>query len=156
VSLILPVIFFLAALVFTFYPILPGALFAIAGMVIYGFTEGWTDFPIWFWLVQGLLVALNFLIDWLSSVLGIKRAGGSKHAMWGSAIGMFIAPFLMGPVGILVGPVVGAMAGELMHVRKAGHLARVGLGSFIGFLLGTIVKLILVAAQTVIFLLRIY
>lgn len=155
-SLVLPVIFFLAALAFTFYPILPGALFAIAGIVIYGFTVGWSVFPLWFWIVQGMLVALNFLVDWVANIVGIKRAGGSKQAMWGSAIGMFLAPFFMGPVGILVGPVVGAIAGELVHVRTAGHLARVGIGSFVGFLAGTILKLVLVAAQIVLFLLRIW
>lgn len=155
-SLILPVLFFVAGLFFTLYPILPGALFVIAGILIYGLTEGWSIFPIWFWIVQGLLVFLNFAMDWIANMLGIKRVGGSKQAMWGSAVGMLVAPFIMGPIGLLVGPFTGAMIGELLHIREVKHITRVGIASLLGFLVGTMVKFTLVLIQILLFALRIW
>ncbi|MFC4766416.1 DUF456 domain-containing protein [Effusibacillus consociatus] len=155
-TLVLPILLFIAGIAFTLYPLLPGALFVLAGIISYGLLEGWSAFPYWFWMVQALLIALNFLADWVSSVLGIKRAGGSKQAIWGSAIGMLIGPFVMGPFGILAGPVVGAMAGELIRVQKAGQIARVGFASLIGFILGTLSKLVLVLLQIVLFAIRIW
>lgn len=155
-SFILPVLFFAVGLFFTLYPILPGVFFVTAGIVIYGFTAGWDVFPVWFWLVQSGLIILNFAIDWITSLFGIKRAGGSKKAVWGSAIGMLIGPFLLGPIGILVGPLIGAMIGEVLHVREAKHIARVGAASLVGVLFGTMIKLTLVLLQILLFVLRVW
>lgn len=155
-SLILAVILFAVGLFFTLYPILPGVFFVTAGIVIYGFTAGWDVFPVWFWVVQLVLIILNFAIDWIASLFGIKRAGGSKKAVWGSVIGMLIAPFLMGPIGILVGPFTGAMIGESLHVKEAKHIARVGIASLMGFLFGTMIKLTLVLLQIFLFVLRVW
>lgn len=155
-SLVGPILFFAAGVLFSLYPILPGALFAIGGMLIYGFLEGWSEFPVWFWYVQGFLVLVNFLTDWIANIFGIKRVGGSKEAIWGSAIGMLVMPIVMGPFGILVGPFVGAVIGEVLHVREAGHVARVGIASLIGFLLGSMIKFVLVLIQILIFVLQIW
>jgi uncharacterized protein YqgC (DUF456 family) len=155
-SLLLSILFFAAGVLFTLYPILPGALFIIGGMLVYGLLEGWSEFPVWFWYAQGFLVLLNFSTDWAASLFGIKQVGGSKQAIWGSAIGILVAPFVIGPVGILIGPFVGAVIGELMHVREAGHVTRVGIASLIGFLLGSMIKFVLVLTQILLFVLRIW
>lgn len=150
------ILFFLAGVIFTLYPILPGALFVTVGIVIYGWVGGWHAFPGWFWVIQLLLVTLNFSTDWTANLLGIKRAGGSKQAIWGSAIGVIVGPLLFGPVGILIGPVLGAMAGELLHIREVRHITRVGVASFVGFLVGTLIKLTFVLGQVLLFFLQIW
>ncbi|BCJ85712.1 DUF456 domain-containing protein [Effusibacillus dendaii] len=150
-GLAIAIIFFLAGVLFTIYPILPGALFVLAGMVIYGLMEGWSHFPLWFWVVQVILTALNFTVDWLSSVLGIKRAGGSKWAVWGSIIGTLVGPLVAGPFGILIGPVAGAMIGQLVAARKAREITRVGIAVFLGFIIGTFTKLMIIMIQMIVF-----
>ncbi|TCS75838.1 DUF456 domain-containing protein [Effusibacillus lacus] len=156
VVLTLAIFLFVAGVLFTLYPILPGTLFVLAGILVYGAMEGWAAFPLWFWIVQAVLIALNFLTDWVASVLGIKRVGGSKQAIWGTTLGLIIGPLLLGPIGILAGPVLGAIIGELIQMRQAGQIARVAVASLIGFLLGIMVKFVLVLIQITLFAVQVW
>lgn len=141
---------FLMAIGFSFFPILPAIIFSVAGIILYAAVRGYATFPIWFWILQGIVVILYFLVDNFSGVVGVKRVGGSSKAIWGSMIGLLIFPFLLGPLGMLMGPVVGAIVGEIWHRRSIsdpGSIAKVGAASLAGFLAGNLVKLILVGAQ---------
>ena len=70
-----------------------------------------------------------------------KIFGGSRPATIGATIGA-IAGFLFGPIGIIVGPFAGAVIGELMNNRNDLNRAiKVGLGSFLSFIVGTGIKL---------------
>jgi uncharacterized protein YqgC (DUF456 family) len=61
--------------------------------------------------------------------------------MWGCVIGL-IAGLWMTPIGLIVGPFLGALIGELLGNAKAEHALRAAVGSFVGFLFGTLLKLI--------------
>jgi uncharacterized protein YqgC (DUF456 family) len=144
-ALAIAVVLFLLGIVFTIYPILPGAVFAFAGVIVYAWITGSHTLPKWVYILSALMVLANFAIDSLASTLGVKKAGGSKQAMIGAAVGTMVLPFLVGPIlGVILGPVIGAIIGELLHVRNAGHLAKVGFASLLGFLTGTVLKLITV------------
>ncbi|MGQ9512742.1 DUF456 domain-containing protein [Thermodesulfitimonas sp.] len=140
VGLVVAVIFFLAGLAGTILPILPGAPLILAGMVIYGLFTGFVKLNLLFFVGQALLVALTFAVDYLASAWGVARHGGSKLAIWGSAIGLLIGAFFA-PAGIILGPFAGAFLGELVASRRSVHSLRVGVGSLIGFFGGTLVKL---------------
>jgi len=71
--------------------------------------------------------------------LGTKKLGGSKYGVWGSTIGIIVGLFF-GPVGIILGPALGAFIGELIYQKKADVAFKAALGSFIGFLAGTVLK----------------
>src|SRR5690606_41814330 len=78
-----------------------------------------------------------------SDLWGSRRFGGSKMGEKGAMIGVF-AGLLMGPFGIIIGPFLGAFIGEMIHDRSNINGAlRAAIGSFIGFLTGTGIKLIL-------------
>jgi len=71
-----------------------------------------------------------------------RRFGGSRSGAIGATVGVFAGFFLFPPVGIILGPFVGAVLGELLNDR--GDVPKaflVGFGSFLAFVVGTGVKL---------------
>ena len=152
----------LAAAFFTVVPVLPGALLVPLGAVACALVDGWDQFAWWFWVAQAVLIAVSIAVDQVAQLVGVKRAGGSRHAMWGGAIGVFAGPFVLalvlGPFALLVGPpigaVVGTLAGEEYGRSRAGRsdgaprdYHRLGTVALLAFAVGTSIKLVLVAVQ---------
>jgi len=142
VGLVIALLFFLAGLAGTILPVLPGAPLILAGMVIYGLFTGFAKLDLLFFAGQTCLTVLTFAVDYFANAWGITRYGGSKLAVWGGAVGLLAGVFL-GPQGLILGPFFGAFLGELLTSRRSLHALRVGAGSLIGFLSGTLVKLAL-------------
>ncbi len=140
-GLALAIVLFLAGLVGTVLPVLPGAPLVLAGMVVYGLFTGFEHLPLYFFIGQGLLAAFTFVVDYLANAWGVTRFGGSKAAIWGGVLGLLFGAFVFPPLGLLVGPFAGAFLAELAASRRSFHAFRVGAGSLVGFLGGTAVKL---------------
>mgnify|MGYP000188669201 CR=1 FL=1 len=149
VGLIIAIIFFLAGLAGTVLPVLPGAPLILAGMVVYGLFAGFADLSVFFFLGQAAATALTFLVDYIANAWGVSRYGGSKVALWGSALGLLFGAFILGPIGIILGPFTGAFIGELLASRRVIHAVRVGIGSLVGFFGGTLVKLAIETAMII-------
>ncbi|MDF9407339.1 MAG: hypothetical protein A4E52_00254 [Pelotomaculum sp. PtaB.Bin013] len=141
VGIVIAVVFFTAGIIGTIMPVLPGAPLIWLGMLIYGIFVKFNNMSWLFFAGQGLVVALVFLIDYLAGVWGVKRYGGSKAAVWGSVIGGILGILLLGPFGLIFGPFIGAVAGELYRKSDLNKAFQVGIGTLIGFLGGTILKL---------------
>lgn len=123
----------------TIVPILPGTMMIFAGISLVAW---WTDFVIIgvpVLVVTGVLVFLSLVVDFLSSVLGAKRVGASSLALWGATLGSFIGMFFMIP-GIILGPFLGAFIGEYIAQSNASQATRAGLGTWLGLLVGTVLK----------------
>lgn len=140
-GLIIAIIFFIAGIIGTILPALPGAPLIWLGMLIYGFIVKFNNLPWTFYLGQGLAVALIFLIDYLSGIWGVRRYGGSRSAVWGSILGGLLGVILMGPFGLIIGPFAGAVIGELSQKKTAEKAFQVGVGTLIGLFGGTFLKL---------------
>jgi hypothetical protein len=54
---------------------------------------------------------------------------------------ILIGPLAAGFPGLILGPFVGAAAGELLRGRSCREALRSGWGTFIGFLVGSVVKI---------------
>lgn len=141
IGMVIAIILFIAGILGTVLPALPGAPLIWLGMLIYGFFVKFSNLPWTFYLGQGLAVVLIFLIDYLAGIWGVKRYGGSRAAVWGSVLGGLLGVFLMGPFGLIFGPFLGAVAGELYQKNSPGKAFQVGIGTLIGFLGGTVLKL---------------
>lgn len=140
--LILAALLLLVAFLGCVLPVLPGLPLAYVALLLLHFTD-YVDYSISFLVIWGVVVLVIQVLDAIVPAWGTKRVGGSKWGMWGSAIGIVVGLFL-GPWGIIVGPFLGAVLGELLHGKEAVVALKAGFGSFLGFLVGTIAKLIVV------------
>ena len=93
-------------------------------------------------VLLGVLVVLALIVDFAATALGAKKVGASKKAIAGSVAGTFVGLFF-GLPGLLLGPFVGAVLGELAAQRYLDQATRVGIATWVGLLLGTIAKLAL-------------
>ncbi|MCW4473779.1 DUF456 domain-containing protein [Xanthomonas sp. H13-6] len=127
-------------------PALPGVPLVFAGLLLGAWADGFERVGWVPLLVLGLLTLLSFVADILATVVGAQRVGASRKALWGTLIGSVAGLFFM-PLGLFVGPLAGALLGEYWHSRQLGHAARVGLGTWLGILLGIAFKAALIVAM---------
>ena len=155
-GLIIAFIFFVAGLAGTVLPVLPGAPLILLGMVIYGLFAGFVKFTWGFFIWQAIAVVLTFFIDYLASIWGIRRSRGSKAALWGSIIGLTGGIMVLGPAGIILGPFLGAFLGEFLVKQSFDRALQTGIGSLVGLLGGTVLKLIIELTMIIWFFMVIY
>ena len=136
----------------SFIPIIPGPLCGWLGLLLIHLTSVVT--MDWTFLGITLSVAiLIFILDYFIPIWGTKRFGGTKAGAYGAGIGMLVGIF-MGPVGIIFGPFIGALAGELSQKTPMKQAYKAALGSFIGFLTGTFLKFLICTAFLILYVLR--
>jgi uncharacterized protein len=108
---------------------------------------GWITLTVLF-----LLMLLTFAIELVAAGLGAKRVGASKMAVFGAAVGTVVGLFFNIP-GLLLGPFVGAALGEYLSRRDLRQAGRVGIGTWIGLILGTAGKLAVIFVMVGLFVL---
>ena len=122
-------------------PAVPGPPLAYVGMLLLHLTDrvqfGTTELLVWL----GIVVIVQ-LLDNFIPMLGTKYSNGSKWGTWGAFIGSIVGLFFL-PWGLIAGPFLGAVVGELLGENSMAQALRSGMGSVIGFLFGTILKLVL-------------
>ncbi|KYG80339.1 hypothetical protein AWW67_09160 [Roseivirga seohaensis] len=139
--IVLGVVFMLVGVAGCFLPILPGPPVSFLGLLFLHFTAR-TDIPEdTLWALALITVAVTVL-DYIVPIYGTKRFGGTKKGVWGSTIGLIIGMFFFPPFGIIIGPLLGAFVGEMSAGQDTNKAMRSALGSFLGFLAGTLLKLI--------------
>ena len=140
--LILATILVLIGLAGTILPVIPGTLLVFAGLFVAAWAEGFARVG-WIPLVIiGALGLLAFVADFVSSLLGAKRVGASPQALVGAALGGLIGLFFSIP-GMILGPFVGAVGGELVARGGLKQAGKVGVGTWLGLLLGAVLKVVI-------------
>jgi hypothetical protein len=136
-------------------PGLPGAPLILAGALLYGW---YTSFATVTWnvlLVLLFLTLLTYLLEFFASVLGVKKMGGSGWGMAGALLGMIVGTVIGGLFGLLIGPFVGAFLFELAKKKDLQASFKSGVGTLVGFLAGTIGKLIIAVIMITIVLFKV-
>lgn len=123
-------------------PALPGIPMVFGGIWLAAAVDGYRHLGVWWLLIIGAIGTVGVIVDFVASTLGAKRVGASKQALWGAAIGTIVGMFL-GIPGLLFGPFVGALLGELASGNSVLRSTHVGVGTWLGLLLGTLLKLVL-------------
>ncbi len=136
----------------TVVPAIPGVILVFAGIVLAAWTDDFARIPAWLLLVLAALTAMAWVVDFIAAAVGAKRAGASRQAIFGAAIGT-IAGIFSGLWGLLFMPLVGATIGEYLAQRDVRRAGKAGIATWIGLLLGTAAKVAIVLTMVGIFLL---
>jgi len=138
--IVMALAFMAAGLVGVFFPILPGPPLAWVGLFLYAYATGFREVSTTavFWL--GGLAFLTLVMDLLVPVLGLKTQKASWKAVLGSILGTFVGVAFFGPVGIIVGPFLGAFLGELSAGRELHHATRSAFGTLVSFVVNSLLK----------------
>jgi len=148
---IIVILLFLVGMAGAIFPLLPGVLAIYPAFFIYGFFISFAPFGIWFWTIQTLIVVVVFVADYAVNAWGVKRFGGSKASIVGSTIGLIAGPFVIPAFGLLLGPLLGAIIGELLAGSNLNQSLKVGFGSIVGLFSSTAVKIILQLIMIILF-----
>lgn len=139
----LAVIILILGFLGTFVPVLPGAPLAWVGLLLAYFSS-FNEISILTLVITAIVGAAVSIFDNFLPVIMTNKIGGSKAATWGATIGLIVGLFL-GPAGIIAGPFLGALTGELIHSDgNFSQSIKSAWGAFLGFLLGTGIKMIAV------------
>ena len=123
-------------------PVLPGILLVFAGLAVAAWADGFARVGAWGLAIIGGLAVAALAVDFLASLLGARRAGASGLAVAGAGLGALVG-LLFGVPGLILGPFIGAVGGELIARRDLVRAGQVGLATWIGMVLGGVTKVIL-------------
>lgn len=134
------IVLLLLGIVGCLMPFLPGPPLAYASLLLLQvsshkpYTEN-------FLIIWALVTGMVLLADYYIPIWSAKKFGGTKSGVWGATIGLIAGIFFFPPFGLIIGPFIGAFAGEMLNKQGSEKAFRSALGSFIGFVAGTLMKL---------------
>jgi uncharacterized protein YqgC (DUF456 family) len=146
-------ILMLVGILGSFLPVLPGPPVSWIGLLLLHLTkvvpENW-----WFLGITLFFALFITVMDYVIPAMGTKKFGGSKAGMYGSIIGLLIGIFLPIPGGIIIGAFLGAFVGELTKNSDNKTALKAAFGSFLGFLTGTFMKLLVTVVYAILFVVK--
>jgi uncharacterized protein YqgC (DUF456 family) len=131
----------LVGLVGAVVPLLPGIPLIFGGIWLIAGVDRYRHLGLWWLLGIALVGAIGLLLDLLAGSLGARRVGASPQAIWGALLGTLVGIFL-GIPGLLLGPFIGAVLGELLAGKGVIRSTHVGASAWVGIIFGAIVKLV--------------
>ncbi|HUS87536.1 MAG TPA: DUF456 domain-containing protein [Bacteroidales bacterium] len=135
----LSIILILIGIIGCLVPVLPGPPLSFAGLIVLHLTR-FADLSQNLLIILGVVAVVVTLLDYIVPIWGTKKFGGSKYGVRGAAVGLIIGLFF-GPPGIIFGPFIGAVVGELIFKDDFKYALKAGFGSLLGFMTGIGLKL---------------
>ncbi len=139
ILLIFAIILMILGIIGCLLPVLPGPPLSYLGLLLLHFTR-FADFSSTLLITLAVVVVVVSILDYVVPIWGTRKFGGSKYGARGATVGLIIGLFL-GPPGIIIGPFIGAVVGELIFKDDMKYAIKAGFGSLLGFLTGVGLKL---------------
>jgi uncharacterized protein YqgC (DUF456 family) len=121
-------------------PGIPGTPLILAGAVVYAFATDWQPIGVGRLLVLAALVVVAEVSGYAAVALGAKRSGGSRWAVVGAIAGTIVG-LGFAPLGLILGPLAGAIAGEALRTGRLRDSVRPGVGAALGVLAGAVMQI---------------
>lgn len=136
---VLVVLLFLAGLIGSIAPVLPGPPLIFLGIFIYSWKTDFSVISVGWLAAFAVLTGISLVLDYVFSVLAPRRAKASWWAVVGASVGLLFGVFF-GLPGIILGPLLGATILEWLYCSNLSRSVGAGFSTFVGLLLGTAVK----------------
>lgn len=134
-------LFILLGLMGSLLPGIPGLAISYLGLLMLQFTKN-PPFSVMFLIIMALVVVLVSTMENFIPAYGTKKWGGTRYGIIGAIAGLFFGLIFFPPIGIIIGPLAGAFLGESIGGATSDKAFRSAIGSFIGLLAGTLLKVI--------------
>jgi uncharacterized protein len=141
--LIVSILVILVGLIGTALPMLPGIPLIYLGYVIWGLASGWRDYGATTMIILGVVTVASVLLDYYAGAAGAKKFGASTSGVIGAFLGAIFGIIFFNIPGLILGPFAGAVIGEMISGKKQSDVWRAGWGAFLGFLAGSLFKIIM-------------
>lgn len=139
---ILGLFFIIIGIIGAVLPVLPGPPIGWIGLLCLYSTNAVPNNSRLLWISLAIALSVSAL-DYIIPIIGTKKFGGTKKGIWGSTLGLIVGLFF-GPVGIILGPFIGALIGELIEdPNNTTKAIKAATGSLIGFIFSTGLKLVI-------------
>lgn len=138
--LIISILLMIGGVIGSVLPFLPGPPLSFAALLVMQLQTypPFTSKFLWIWAAITLVVTI---LDYVIPLYGTKRFGGTTYGVWGCTLGLIGGVFFP-PWGLIIGPFIGAFIGEMIGNADTQNAFKAAIGSFAGFLFGTLIKLV--------------
>ncbi|MBP6344484.1 DUF456 domain-containing protein [Neisseriaceae bacterium CLB008] len=136
----LGIILLTVGLLGTIHPAIPGLPLMFGGVWALAYQSDYLILGSGTLWAVGIITAFGMALDFVAGLAGAKATGASKKALWGAFIGGVLGIFF-GIFGMILGPLIGAAIGEFMDKQSLLTAGKVGMGTFIGFIIGVMAKI---------------
>ena len=141
-----------AGIVGCLVPVVPGPLMSFCGLLCLIPTARCPS--AWAFAVFGTVTLVVTVLDYLIPAMAARSFKSSKWGVAGCVLGTILGAVFFFPTGLVAGPFIGAVAGEMLACRDLPSALKSGLGAFLGFALGVSFKLAACLAMAVFFAAR--
>lgn len=153
-TVVVAVAVMVAGIVGTVVPMLPGLPLIWVTLLVFALVEGFDR-------VDGTFLGVTLLVtvaaeagEYYVRAWGARRFRAGRAGAWGAVLGALAGLFFL-PLGLVLGPFLGALTAELLSGRNLPQALRAGWGGLVGTLGFLPVKLALAIGMTVAFVLRV-
>lgn len=154
IAFVIAILVMLAGIVGTFFPALPGIPVIWGAMLVYGLVEGFQDMTATFLVTTLIVVILTQVAEQYARAWGAQRYGAGKAGTWGAVIGSIAGLFFM-PLGLVLGPFLGAFIFEVIAGRNTRDALKAGWGGLVGVLGSVAVNVIVAIGLTIAFVVKV-
>lgn len=123
-------------------PALPGLPLVFGGLWVLAWINDYQRVGAFMLGLLAVMLLVGMALDFIAGSLGAKKVGASPQAVAGATLGAFVGMFFGFP-GLVFGPFVGAVLGEVKARRSVGQAALSGFGAWVGLMLGIVAKLVI-------------
>jgi len=137
------IVLFILSFAGIIYPIIPSVLVIWVGFLLYQFIINPDELTFVFWIIMAVFTLFLFLADILANSYFVKKYGGSKWGERGAVVAVIVGSFIIPPFGILIVPFITVFVIELLQQRPPNDAIKASIGSLLGFLGGSIAKVLI-------------
>jgi uncharacterized protein YqgC (DUF456 family) len=156
ILLIISAILIIIGMLGIFLPVLPGAALVFGGTLLYAWGTGFEVISAGYIALFGVLAVLAWGVDYIAGLLTAKKYGTSKYGIIGSVVLGIIGLIMFNVIGLIVGQLLGVILGELYYGKKMDSALKSGMAAFIGYVLGSIAKVVLCGIIAVMFFYKVF